>query len=142
MAFDIYRYALAQAITGNPTLSLAVASLGSSPASIALLAVAVGQRQVPAAPGPGAPASTTPTAPPVVPLPRRVQVPELPDDQDEAIQVLQSHGLVGAVEPVASDEPIDVVIGSDPEAGTFVRMRSTVTVLVSAGARVPDVTGK
>jgi serine/threonine-protein kinase len=131
---------LAYAITGNPTIGLAVSSLGGSPAAIALLAVAAGQRHG----GVTVPAGTTPvpqTGPQVV-LPRRVQVPELPDNQDDALQVLQSHELVGAIEPVASDEPIDGVIGSDPEAGTAVRIGSTVTVLVSVGARVPDVTGK
>jgi beta-lactam-binding protein with PASTA domain len=142
MAIDISKYLLAYTITGNPTISLAVSSLGGSPAGIALLAVAAGQRRTgaPAVPTAAAPATTA--APQIVPLPRRVQVPEVPDDQDEAVQVLQNHGLVGTIEQVASDEPIDNVIGTDPEAGTLVRMGSTVTVLVSAGARVPNVTGQ
>src|SRR2546425_4819831 len=136
MVFDPLGYTLAFAITKDPRMSIIGGMLGGNPAGVLLLAAAnqggLG----------GGTATTAPRSSTTTQAPSRVQVPDLPDDQDGAKQVLETRGLVATVETVASEEPIDVVIGSDPPAGSVVRSGSRVTVLVSAGVLVPDVTGK
>jgi hypothetical protein len=133
MVFDAFGYTLAYAITGDPRLSIIGAMLGRNPAGVLLLAAASQGGLATRPPG-------TPTTTPAPP--RRVQVPNLPDDQDDALKVLAGHGLVGRVETVASgEEPIDNVIGSEPPEGTVVRVGSGVIVFVSAGTEVPDVRG-
>jgi serine/threonine-protein kinase len=81
---------------------------------------------------------------PVAQLPdvSRVQVPDLPRDPDEAAELLTQRGLKAAIVRVESDDPMELVIGSDPPSETVVRRGSTVDVLVSAGIPVPGVVGE
>jgi beta-lactam-binding protein with PASTA domain len=141
MPFNALGFVLASALTRDMAdraraaqISLLGGLVGSSPAGVVLLAAVAGtgDRGVGRVAG-AAPAAGGPT---------RVQVPELPDDQEGAEKILKSRGLVPLTSTVASDEPIDNVIGSDPPAETIVRRGSTVAVLVSAGVEVPDVTNK
>jgi hypothetical protein len=74
--------------------------------------------------------------------PRSVEVPEMHDDPEASERVVRVRGLVPAIQRVESDEPVDVVMACRPEPGTVVARGSTVTILVSAGLRVPDVTGQ
>lgn len=109
--------------------------LGSNPLAPVLLAVAAHEGR--AGTGTAGPPPAAGTA-----APAKVQVPELPDDPEEAKEVVAGHGLLAAVAEVASGEPLGGVIGSEPEAGTVVPGGSTVTILVSAGLAVPDVVGR
>lgn len=134
MPFYPVGYALAFAITKDPRLSLIGGLLGNNPAGVVLIAAAAGQGRLGGGGVLGPPA--------IGAGPQRVQVPELPDDLDQAKAVLEARGLVPATDSIESEEPIDGVIGSDPPAESIVRLHSTVTILVSAGLSVPDVTGK
>ncbi|HET9198985.1 MAG TPA: PASTA domain-containing protein [Solirubrobacterales bacterium] len=150
MEFSLSSYVLAGLLTKDlpdPGLAaqtrLMAAMAGRNPVVPILVATAVREGHVgpaptapaPAAPLPGGAASEATT-------PAKVQVPGLPDDPEEATEVLERRGLVAATAKVASGEPRGGVIGCEPEAGTVVPAGSTVTILVSAGLEVPDVVGK
>jgi hypothetical protein len=140
MPFNAIGFALASAMTRDmedraraAQISMLGGLLGGNLAGVALLAVAAS----------GGRAGTTPLPPGTdTGVPGRVQVPELPDDREDAEEVLRRHGLVPVVVAVESTEPLDGVIGSNPPAETVVRRGSTVEVHVSAGVPVPDVVGK
>src|SRR5438105_4094642 len=116
-------------------LSVLGGLLGGNMAGVVLLAAAANQGRL----APGGPQVATLAR---VEAPGRVQVPELPDDAEEAQGVLRSRGLVPSLTRVTSDEPIDGVIGSDPSPDAIVPRGSTVTVLVSGGLEVPKVVGE
>ncbi len=142
MVFSLRNYVLTSLLTSDmpdraqaATIDIVGGVLGQNPLGPVLLATAAqggGLGSGPVAPAPGGPVAT----------PAKVQVPELPDDPEEAKEVVEGHRLVAATAEVASGEPLGGVIGSDPEAGTVVGAGSTVTILISAGLEVPDVVGK
>src|SRR6476661_1120745 len=91
---------------------------------------------------PGRPPAGGGTTVPQLPDVSRVQVPDLPRDPDEAAELLTQRGLKAAIVRVESDDPMELVIGSEPPSETVVRRGSTVDVLVSAGIPVPGVVGE
>jgi serine/threonine-protein kinase len=141
MPFNPLGFALTSAVTRDmpdraraTQLSLLGGLLGNNLAGVALIAAAARQDRTTTT-------GTTTEAP--VERPTRVQVPELPDNPQEATAILRSRDLVPVIARVtSSEEPMDTVIGSDPAAEEIVRRGSTVTVLVSGGVEVPDVVGK
>ena len=120
-------------------LSLVGGMLGRNIAGVALIAAVANQGR----PGGGRPAPGIPPAPlPRPQTPARVQVPEVGDPLEQAEETIREVGLLPRVEGVVSEENLDHVMGTDPQAGTIVRRGGTVVIYVSAGVLVPDVTGK
>jgi hypothetical protein len=77
--------------------------------------------------------------------PTEAEVPNVTeaDDLVAAGELVRSRGLtVAGTASVISEEAKDTILGSNPEAGAVVRLGAGVTILVSGGLRVPDVTGK
>ncbi len=144
MPFNPLGFLLATTMTRDMTdrdrasqLSLLGGVLGNNPLGLVLVASAARE-------GPDGPGTPRPTdgRPAVAVRPDRVQVPAIEDPIEDAEKVIESRGLVPVVVPVESAEPIDRVIGTEPAADTVARRGSTVSILVSAGVTVPDVTGQ
>jgi hypothetical protein len=118
-------------------LSLLGGMMGSPLAGV-LLATVAGQEQgrPPAGVlGPGTPAGGRPPEP----VPGSVEVPDVPDDPEQAERVLRTRGLVPVLRLVESNDPKGEAFECDPPPKTVVARGSTVRVFVSAGLRVPDV---
>lgn len=76
----------------------------------------------------------------------RVDMPEVVGlELEEATEAIYKSGLDFEVELVNSDEPIDIVVASDPEAGQKVRQGTTIKIEVSNGLSpttpLPDLVG-
>jgi hypothetical protein len=113
---------------------------GTSPAGVLLVSALA--RAEDSASVPGRPPAVGGTTVAHLPDISRVQVPDLPRDPDEATDLLTQRGLKSAIVRVESNDPMELVIGSEPPAETVVRRGSTVDVLVSAGIPVPGVVGE
>ena len=61
---------------------------------------------------------------------------------DEAASQLESEGFAVERVQVKSDEPEDIVLSTDPAAGTRIDAGTTVTIEVSVARMVPDIVGK
>jgi serine/threonine-protein kinase len=132
MAFSVLGFALASSLTQDledreraSGLNLLGGVLGNSPLGLVLVASAAGD-------GGRETAAAGPT---------RVQVPPVGDSVAKSELALTASGLNSDEVKVSAADPIGAVLGTDPEPGTVVDIGSTVTILVSAGVRVPDVLG-
>ena len=142
MQFDMKNFALATLVTSHledqeeaNRIRLLGGMMGGGPAGIVLLAAVAGGRA-----GPGKDGALTLFGPPRI-GPDLVAVPDLPDDPDDALKVLEARGLRGRIREVASDDDKGSVIEADPESGTAVARGTTVDVRVSIGLKIPDVVG-
>jgi len=105
--------------------------LGPSPIGLVVLATLARQGAVTGQP-PGGGGPTEATVP---------DVRDAGDDLEAAARLLESRGLTaGTTARIISEAPMETILGSDPEPGTLVRLKTAVTINVSAGLIVPTVT--
>jgi serine/threonine-protein kinase len=143
MAFSTYGLVLSTLITdqagvqdpgARTRLALVGGLLGYSTSGIVLTSV-LARREAD---------SEAPTVPPTLPPTGRVAVPGVTGLSISAAQLqLQALGLSVQSQLTASTTtPKDLVINQSPAAGTIVPAGSVVTLIVSQGIRLPDVTGR